>query len=419
MGGGVPDVMQQPQRTETSAFKEAMEELEKFAVEVIMDKRRGLKAALLRTLLGALSLVFRVIVAGRHALFRNRLMHEHNLGCLVISIGNLTVGGTGKTPVVELLARTLHERGRQVAILSRGYKSKRKRKPSLWKKMKAHFTGELLDEEPPRVVSDGLCGEPLLDSSLSGDEPWMLASNLPGVAVVVDKNRVAGGSLAIRKFGADTLLLDDGLQYLRLRHRLDIVLVDRTAPFGTERLLPRGTLREPRRHLRRASYIFLTKCDGSDNSAIIQRLRKYNRVADIIECNHRPVHLQNAVTRERVPLDFLKGLHVGAISGIAVPESFEAGLVKLGAHIEYRRWFTDHHRYTDQEIADFIEHSDRRALDAVITTEKDFVRFPKLVDPQVPVYFLRVEIEILKGHEAWEKCIERICHRKLAAPAAV
>ena len=384
-------------------MKETLETLEQFAIEVILERRKGLRAAALRLLLFGLSGIYREAVRLRHFLYRHRVIREHNLGCMVISIGNLTVGGTGKTPVVEMFAKALQRGGRNVAILSRGYKSE---KPPLKGKFKAWLLGKEL-ANPPRVVSDG--ETVLLDSRTAGDEPFMLASNLNGVSVVVDKDRVKAGSYAIEKFGADTLLLDDGLQYLRLRHRLDIVLIDRYAPFGNEYLLPRGTLREPPRHLRHASYIFITKCDGEPNDLLIKRIRKYNRTAELIECRHRPLYLENALSGERKPLEFLRNRYVGTISGIAIPESFENGLRHLGAKVEVVRRYADHHRYTEKEISDFIGRCIHRDLDIIVTTEKDCVRFPPLAQSDVPIYFLRVEIEIVSGKETWDACINRIC----------
>jgi tetraacyldisaccharide 4'-kinase len=237
----------------------------------------------------------------------------------------------------------------------------------------------------------------------------MLASNLRGVAVVVDKDRVKGGLHALKELGVDTLLLDDGLQYLHLKHRLDIVLVDRQAPFGNEYLLPRGTLREPPRNLRRASYIFITKCNGESNSELIQRIRQHNRTAEIIECTHKPLYLKHVYREERLALDYLKGLYIGSLCGIAAPESFEEGLRKLGAKIELSRHFADHHRYVQKELTSFFQRCVRRDVSAVITTEKDAVRLPVLDNLEVPIYFLRVEIEILNGHETWEQCVQRIC----------
>jgi tetraacyldisaccharide 4'-kinase len=381
-----------------------LDELEQYAIDVILERRHGVRASLLRAMLHALSFLYLAIVQLRLFLYRKRILHERQLGCLVISIGNLTVGGTGKTPVVEKFARALQKGGRRVAILSRGYKSvDNRKKRTWWDKLFRRGT-----DQPPRVVSDG--DKVLLDATSSGDEPYMLATNLSGVAVVVDKDRVKAGLHAIKDLDVDTLLLDDGLQYLDLKHRLDIVLVDRQAPFGNEFLLPRGTLREPPQNLRRASYIFITKCDGRSNAELIQRIRRYNRTAEIIECTHQPLYLRHVYNKdERLPLDYLRGLYIGALSGIAAPESFENGLRDLGANIELSRHFADHHRYTGKELTSFFQRCVRRDVNAVITTEKDAVRFPMIEPVPLPVYYLRVEIEILGGHETWEQCVQRIC----------
>src|SRR5213083_1712515 len=239
-----------------------LEKLEEFGIDVVLERRHGVRASVLRGILYALSFVYDRVVQLRLYLYRKRVFRERTLGCLVISIGNLTVGGTGKTPVVEKFARALQSGGRRVAILSRGYKS-------VPKPTKRNWFERLLtkDADPPRVVSDG---ELLfLDSMTAGDEPYMLAHNLKDVIVLVDKDRVKSGKFAIDKWKVDTLLLDDGLQYLHLKHRLDMVLVDRQAPFGNDLLLPRGTLREAPRNLRRASYIFITKNSGEPNDELI------------------------------------------------------------------------------------------------------------------------------------------------------
>src|SRR5215472_9342923 len=381
-----------------------LESLEEFGIDVVLGRRHGIRASVLRGILYALSFVYDRVVQLRLYLYRKRVFRERALGCLVISIGNLTVGGTGKTPIVEKFARALHAGGRRVAILSRGYKSiPRKRDWRSW------FRAE---SEPPRVVSDGK--SLMLDSVTAGDEPYMLAHNLKDVNVLVDKNRVKSGKFAIDKWKVDTLLLDDGLQYLHLKHRLDIVLVDRQAPFGNELLLPRGTLREPPRNLRRASYIFITKNTGEPNDALIERIRRYNRTAEIIECAHRPLYLQNTYTGERLGLERLRGAFIGSICGIAAPESFEGALKKLGANVNLGLRYIDHHYFTENEIRGFINRCIRRDLSMIVTTEKDAVRMPRLpeADAKVPIYFMRVEIEILSGHETWEHCVGRICKPK-------
>ena len=379
-----------------------LENLEQFGIDVVLGRRRGIRAASLRGILYALSFVYERLVQLRLYLYRKRIFRERALGCLVISVGNLTVGGTGKTPIVEKVARALQAGGRRVAILSRGYKSV-PRKRSWLDRLQRNIG------DPPRIVSNGK--SLLLDSVTAGDEPYMLAHNLKDVVMLVDKDRVKSGLFAIDKWKVDTLVLDDGLQYLHLKHRLDIVLVDRQAPFGNEFLLPRGTLREAPRNLRRASYIFITKNIGESNDALIQRIRRYNRTAEIIECAHKPLYLQNVFTGERLALERLRGTFIGSICGIAAPESFEGALKKLGAHLDLAKRYIDHHYYTEPELISFINRCIRRDLAMIVTTEKDAVRMPRLVEAEVkvPIYFLRVEIEILSGHESWEHCVARIC----------
>ena len=379
-----------------------LENLEQFGIDVVLERRRGVRATALRGILYALSFIYERLVQLRLYFYRKRILRERALGCLVICVGNLTVGGTGKTPIVEKFARALQAGGRRVAILSRGYKSV-PRKRSWLDRLRRR------DADPPRVVSDGK--SLLLDSLTAGDEPYMLAHNLKNVIVLVDKDRVKSGRFAIDKWNVDTLLLDDGLQYLHLKHRLDMVLVDRQAPFGNEFLLPRGTLREAPRNLRRASYIFITKNTGESNETLIERIRRYNRTAEIIECAHKPLYLQNVFTGEQLPLERLRDAFIGSICGIAAPESFEGALKKLGAHVDLAKRYIDHHYYTEAELTTFINRCIRRDLAMIVTTEKDAVRMPRLpeTDMKVPICFLRVEIEILSGHESWEHCVARIC----------
>lgn len=379
-----------------------LEAIETFAIDVILERRYGRRAAALRWVLLNLSHVYRGIVALRLSLYRGRLFRSSELGCPVISVGNLTVGGTGKTPVVELIAKELASRGRNVAILSRGYKSVPK--PLLvriWDKFVRRR-----DIFLPRIVSDGQ--SLLLDSRTAGDEPFMLANNLRGVVVIVDKDRVKSGQYAVEHFGTNVLVLDDGLQYLRLQHRYEVVLVDSSAPFGNEFILPRGTLREPPAHLERATHILLTKCGGGNYSELIARLRQHNRSAEIIECAHRPRHVRDMLTGEVKPLAFLNGLRVGSLCGIAAPDSFEGALRALGAEVELSKIYTDHHRYSSREIENFVRRCAKRSLDAILTTEKDAVRIPRVLDPDVPIYYLRVEIEILRGHDAWADLLDRL-----------
>ena len=381
------------------------ETVETFVLEVITGQRRDKKAAVMRLGLFTLSKVFYVAVKVRRFLYDVRLLRDYTIGIQVIAIGNLTVGGTGKTPVVEKFARELQEQGRTVAILSRGYRSK---PPPLLKRL----TDKLLlreDRTPPRVVSDGK--SLLLDSETAGDEPYMLASNLKDVVVLVDKDRVKAGRYAIEKYGCDTLLLDDGFQYWKLAgRRRDIVLVDCQQPFGNEHLLPRGTLREPPSHLARANTIFITKCNGNV-SRLRSRITQLNPAAGIIECVHYPLYFEDVFTGERKGLDLIKGKKVAAFSGIAQPESFEQNLIEQGAELVYSKRFADHHRFTQQEVLNAVNRSKKRQAEVIITTQKDAVRFPKIDRRDLPIYFMRVEIKILSGAKDFQDCVRQICFR--------
>lgn len=380
-----------------------LERLEQFAIDVILERRYGKRAALLRTFLWMLSKMYERLMRLRWYLYQKRIFPSYATGCLVISVGNMTVGGTGKTPVVEKIAKTLSQTGRKVAILSRGYKSVPM--PFL-KRMWRKFV--LLEKKsPPRLVSDGK--SLWLDSEKSGDEPFMLATNLRDVVVLVDKNRVKSALYATEKFGIDTLILDDGYQYLPIKERLNLVLVDRQAPFGNRHILPRGTMREPKDHLRRGDVIFITKCDGTDLTELKNELRRYNKHAEILECSHHPCYLQDLYTDEKLSLDYLKGRKVGAICGIAVPEGFEEAIKKLGAEMIYSKYYADHHRFSNQEVLNSINRTRARGGHALITTEKDAVRFPRVHKTDLPVYFLRVEIKLGNGKESFEESILRIC----------
>lgn len=394
------------------ALRDSLDRFEQFATDVILERRFGKRAMLLRWFLYGLSWLFRGGVQMRLWLYRNRIRKARQLGVMVVSVGNLTVGGTGKTPVVEKLARELRDGGRRVAILSRGYKSK---KLPLIRRWRRRWFGKF----KPRVVHDGR--RLLLDSAWAGDEPYMLARSLGNVLVLVDRDRARTGRHVIREYDADLLILDDGMQYQDIQHRIDICLVDRQAPFGNEYLLPRGTLREPPANLARASYILITKAVPGESGALIQRIRQYNRVAPIIESAHGPRYLQNLYDADdRISLDWLKGKYIGALSGIARPESFEGALKKLGAHLVITSQFADHHRFSDEELSEFIARAARRDLDAIITTEKDAVRFPAKIAGveklEVPIYFLRVEIEIISGHSDWDQLIRRLTERRAVKP---
>jgi tetraacyldisaccharide 4'-kinase len=391
----------------SSWFKKKFQAFELYTIDVVLGRRADTLAAIYGAILHVFSWGFDGIVQFRLWLYRHRILHDQPLGCLVVVVGNLTVGGTGKTPVVEKLARALRDRGRKVAILSRGYKSKT---APFWKKW--WYALSHTAEPAPRVVSDGQTV--LLDSEAAGDEPYMLAVNLPGVVVLVDKNRVKSGTYAIKRFGCDTLVLDDGFQYLPLKGRLNLLLVDKTNPFGNGRLLPRGILREPVKHLRRANYVFLTKSNGRRDAELESLIARYNPSADIIECAHRPQYLRRvgagpAEAGAQFPLTWLQGRKIFAFSGIATPESFEKFLRDLGAKVMGRERFLDHYRYTPEDLATLYAAALREGAECLLTTEKDAVRIPTTGAAPLPIYYLRLEIEIIRGAADFDEAVARIC----------
>lgn len=379
------------------------ESVETYVLEVIFNRRQGNRADILRGVLHTLSRVFESAVKLRRFLYDTRILRDRTLGVQVIAIGNLTVGGTGKTPVVEKFARELKSQGRRVAILSRGYRSK---PAPLWVRLRRKLLFQD-DVTPPRIVSDGK--SLLLDSQSAGDEPFMLAANLKDVVVLVDKDRVKAGRYAIERFGCDTILLDDGFQYWKLQgRRTDIVLIDSQQPWGNQFLLPRGILREPPNHLKRADTVFITKSDGQTQQ-LREEIHQLNPTARIIECVHHPLYFEDCFTGEKVSLDYIKGKNIAAFSGIAQPESFENSLINLGAQLVYSKRYADHHRFTQQEILNVINRSKIRQAEVILTTQKDAVRIARLDRRDLKILFMRVEIKIIDGANNFEDCVKKIC----------
>ena len=389
-------------------LKYLWEHRERYFLELIEGRRHSRGDRVMLGFLFVASRFYRMAVQFRIWLYDKRVLRNHAIGCQVVSIGNVSCGGTGKTPVTEVFAKSLTKQGRKVAILSRGYRSKEHRK--FHQKLLGFFSPRKREVLPPKVVSDGR--DLLLQSDVAGDEPYMLASNLKDVAVLVDKDRVNAGLYAIDEFATDTLILDDGFQYLRLKAHVNIVLVDSTAPFSNHHVLPRGVLREPIKNIRRADYIFLTKSNGGNHLRHLKTfIRRHNRRAEIIECCHKPLYLERVFMRGNMrSLESLRTCKVAAISAIARPESFEEFLSGYGAEIVCRARYADHHRYTEQQILDFVKAAKDAGAEMIVTTEKDAVRIPRLLREDIEFYFLRMEIDILSGQENFDQCIKRICY---------
>jgi tetraacyldisaccharide 4'-kinase len=318
-------------------------------------------------------------VRTRVALFKNRIFETRKLNTPVISVGNLTVGGAGKTPCVAFLARFLIEAGHSVAVLSRGYKR----------------------ESEGRVeVSNGR--EILCDSNVSGDEPFLLANSCPGARVVVDSDRYAAGRWLEERAQISVFILDDGFQHLRLARDLNILLIDATEPLDQAKMIPFGRLREPLEELRRADAFIVTKSDRSfDRQALENTIRRFAREnSPIFYAYHRMTNLIGLSDSQTFNLSTFARRPIAAISGIARPESFIADLERLDMKIAFRRDYTDHHRYTREELLEIVELSRQARAEAIITTEKDAANLPAGFAALSAIPILAARIEFSCENEA-------------------
>jgi tetraacyldisaccharide 4'-kinase len=315
--------------------------------------RERATAAALRLLSVVYGGALRLHLAG----YRLGVARRTRFPALVVSVGNLTVGGTGKTTASVAVAKWLSEHGRRVAYLSRGYRG--------------------AGERRSLIVSEGF--GPLLPADISGDEPFMIARALPEVFVLVGKDRRRTGALALEKFGIDAMVLDDGFQYQRLARDINVVLVDALMPFGYDFLVPRGLLREPPSHLARADAIWITHSDlvrRNDLQAIRERVERLAPHARIWETVHQPVRLRSLVVDDVIELDALGGRKICALSSLGNPLAFERSLERLGAELTARVRFPDHHAYRADELRATLDDQANGA-EWIVTTEKDAVRIPE------------------------------------------
>ncbi len=356
------------------------------ALEAIWWRERASPgAALLLAPLSAVELAFRGAVAARDALHRAGLLRAERAGAPVVSIGNLAVGGAGKTPAALAVAGRLVARGRRVAILSRGYGANR---------------------ADARVVSDG--ARVLLGAEEAGDEPALLARRLPGVAVLCGPRRAELARLAIAGLSADALLLDDGFQHRALRRDLDVVVLDAANPFGNGHLLPRGPNREPAAALGRAGLAWLSRVDQAppDRVGALRELARRATGRPPVESRHAPVDVLDGALAVRHGVAALRGRRVLALSGLARPGGFRRTLEALGAEVALERSFPDHHRFTDGEIDEALRAAGAAGCELVVTTEKDAVRLPasKAADPRLRVVL--IEAELVAGADALDAALD-------------
>ncbi|MCK8824275.1 tetraacyldisaccharide 4'-kinase [Fuchsiella alkaliacetigena] len=326
--------------------------LEDYLLQVIRGHKQGFIAWLILFLFTLLSNIYYLGIKFRTKLYQWGFKEDTKLPCRVISVGNITMGGTGKTPIVEYLAKKFKQRGRKVVVLNRGYK--------------ADFTGEV------GVVSDGT--SILMEGSQAGDEALMLAQRLEGVPIIIGSNRVVTGDYACREFEAEILILDDGFQHWPLARDVDVVVIDATNPFSNGYVIPRGILREPLSSLERADIFLLSKVDQAPEEKLAEikdKLNKYNPQALIFETAYRPSYLRNLEGSVKLAAEFLARKRVIAVSGIGNPASFEQTLEDLGVELVKHTKFEDHHRYTKEELVDIFSEAAAKGVELIVTTEKD------------------------------------------------
>lgn len=336
-----------------------------------------------RALLYLSSLIYRLIIDLRNRLYDRQILKSFRLPCPVISVGNITVGGTGKTPCVIGLARMLQQNGFTCAVISRGYGGK--------------------NPQPVNIVSDG--NSVLLGAERAGDEPLLIARSLPGIPVITGAKRTLTGQAAIERLGSNVLICDDALQHRQIVRDIDIVLLDAEKPLGNGYLLPRGSLREPKDGLKRADCIILTRAGVTkplhpEIDAIVSRagipvFRAAHQFKELIRPGENHVRGQNV----------LMGKKVCAFCGIAQPASFKKLLIEAGSEVLSFMEFPDHYTYDRNDLQTLKNHFLKFHADYWITTEKDAMRLEAHPEFLKTLCILRVEMEIKPSEPSFEDFI--------------
>jgi tetraacyldisaccharide 4'-kinase len=359
--------------------------------------------------LRALSYVYGFGLRTKLWMFKVGILSARKLDCCVISIGNITVGGTGKTPTAQRVAMTIKNMGYRVAILNRGYR--------------AHW------DKPIGVVSDG--EKIYMTSYEAGDEAYLMAKTMPGVPVVIGRNRDVTGSYAVEKLHAEVIIMDDGFQHWKLKRDMDIVLVDTQNLFGNGVLLPGGAMREPLSHLDRADIVLFTRSDRSSQLTrdnLTDSIRRYNKAALIVESIHHTKEFveiadwHKGVQDKPISLEELKGKRVIVFSAIGNPLSFEQNVCGCGLDIVEAIRYPDHHDFDMPEVQYIDERASELNADALITTSKDAVKIPTefiYFNRKIPLYVMNMDIMITRNEEAFDSklkdTVETVLKHKKAA----
>ncbi len=347
-------------------------------LRLIRGQTRGPAASLARLGMGFGSAVYGLGAAARNTAYDRGWKRSHRAAVPVVSVGNITLGGTGKTPMVEWIARWYRRRGVRVTLISRGY---------------GHAGG-------------------------INDEGLVLEENLPDVPHLQDPDRVKLASIATTELEAELIILDDGFQHRRLARDLDLVMLDALDPFGPGRLFPRGLLREPIRSLRRAAAVILSRADLLDPSRrelIRRRVRGTAPDLPFIEARHAPIDLIDGEAHA-YPLDELAGKEVTAFCGIGNPEGFRRTLVPLCRRVIDLRVFPDHHAYAAADVRSLTEWAGKTGANLALTTQKDLVKLRTATLGPVPLRAVRIGLEIMDGLEVLERILEPLLPVRVTVP---
>jgi tetraacyldisaccharide 4'-kinase len=337
-------------------------------------------------LLAAVTGSYRGLLGAREWLYARGVLHSRALDCPVVSIGNLTVGGTGKTPAVELAVRTLIELGHRPGVLSRGYGRR---------------------GSGVQVVADAASIR--LDAEEAGDEPFLLARRLPGVPVVVGANRFEAGRLARDRFGITAAVLDDGFQHRTVHKDLEVVMARASSPWGNGRLLPGGSLREPLGALARAHLLVATGARRAEDAAeVVATVARLAPAVPVLTAVHVPTEAFESRLMRFVPLSAFDGARLLAFAGIGSPAGFRLTLEETAVEVVQFARFADHHWYTREDLARLDRQAAEAQADGLITTEKDWVRLRTLPALKRPVYVLSVRLRLTSGEALWRAAFERV-----------
>ncbi len=361
-----------------------LESIKKKIAQVMSQGESYESARPFSTLLFLLSLLYRGLVRQRIRLYRCGVFKSRKLPCMVISVGNITVGGVGKTPVVIYIVELLKALGYNVAVLSRGYKGKMYKQGG--------------------IVSDGQ--KVYMSSAAAGDEPYLMAQKLKDVPVLIGKNRFEMGCKAIRRFYTQILVMDDGFQHIQLDRDIDLLLLDSARPFGNGYCIPRGPLREPLAGIKRAGAIVLTRHESTVCQAGTDLKKEIgDEKTPVFRCEHVPTRLSVAGSGPSLAVTSLKGRKLFAFSGISRNDSFRKTVTDLGGTIDGYVDFFDHHPYSSEDLLLIWKQATQFKVDNVVTTEKDYVRICTQLPKTPPLLILEVSISFGSDNDGFERYI--------------